>query len=369
MDRNSQLLVAGVFLAAILGAGAGGFATYTVVGNQAPALDNQSEQSLNLSGVTAEEKNLNELFNRSEESLVYIESFGPENTQGSGFVSSSDGYIVTNQHVVEDSESVQVTFTDGSTLNAEIVGTDQYTDLAVLEVDRDNLEPLSLGDSRSALVGERVVALGSPFGLRGSMTVGYISQKGRQLRVGNGFSIPNVIQTEAAINPGNSGGPLLNTEGEVIGVNTAIQSNTGTFSGVGFAVPSEAVKRVVPELIEEGDYRHSWLGVSGIDMNEELAEKMDAPNTSGFLVINVVEDGPSDEAGIRGGDMQVEIRGGTTRIGGDIIVGIEGQKVRDISDLLSYLSRNTEVGDTVTLKLYREGEYIEKEVTLDARPR
>jgi len=225
-----------------------------------------------------------------------------------------------------------------------------------LKVNKRNLEPLDLADSSNVRVGQKAVAIGNPFGLRGSMTSGIISQKGRTLRTQGGFSTPNVLQTDAAINPGNSGGPLMNIQGEVIGVNTAIESNTGVFSGIGFAVPSSTVQRVVPELIDDGDYAHPWIGVSGIDLNQDIADEMGLENTTGFMIVEVVPGGPAEQAGLQAGDRNVTIDGADLTVGGDVITAINGQQIRGISDVLLYLARDAEVGGTVDITVVRDGE-------------
>ena len=309
----------------------------------------------------------NRLFNQVDQSAVSVRAYGSGNAQGSGFVYDEEGYIVTNAHVVEGSSRVEVNFLDGTTRNADIVGTDPYTDLAVLKVNKRGLEALELADSSEVDVGQRAVAVGNPFGLRSSMTAGIISQKGRSLRTQGGFSTPNVLQTDAAINPGNSGGPLLNPEGEVVGVNTAIQSRTGTFTGVGFAIPSNTVERVAPSIIEDGDHEHSWLGVTGVDVNPGIAEEMELENTTGFLVVDVIEGGPAFQAGIRAGDREAVVNGREVLLGGDVIVEIDDEKIRGINDVLLYLARETSPGDTVEVKVIRDGEMVNVPVELAAR--
>lgn len=213
-----------------------------------------------------------------------------------------------------------------------------------------------------------MVAIGNPFGLSGSMTAGIVSQKNRLLRTEGRFSIPNVLQTDAAINPGNSGGPLLNMAGEVIGVNTAIQSESRTFSGVGFAISAETVERVVPRLINQGEYRHPWIGVSGLDVTPDISRAMGLNVTRGFLIVNVVEDSPAAAAGLESGERQVEVDGGTVTVGGDVVVAIDGEKVRKIDDILNYLATETSVGETVTLTVIRDGERVDVELILARRP-
>ncbi len=311
---------------------------------------------------------LTELFQRADQSVVSISSTGPEPVQGSGFVYSDEGYIVTNHHVIERAEDIRVTFTEEETVDAEVVGHDVYSDLAVLKVDKQGLTPLELADSTEVQVGETAIAIGNPFGLSGTMTAGIVSQKDRLIRTEGDFSIPNVIQTDAAINPGNSGGPLLNDRGEVIGVNTAIETRSGAFSGVGLAVPSNTVERVVSEIIGEGGHEHPWLGVSGTTIDPDIAEEMDLEEEKGFHIVEVVDGGPSDEAGIRAGNETIEIDGRERVIGGDVIVAINGEDMNDISDILLYLERETEVGETVDVTVIRDGERLDVPVTLQSRP-
>lgn len=311
------------------------------------------------------DKGFQSIYERVGDSVVYIQK---GNSQGSGFVYREDGYLVTNEHVVSGQESVQVTFTDGETLNAEVIGTDPYTDLAVLKVDREGLRPLEFSPTGNVSVGQRAIAIGNPFGLESSMTTGIISQKGRSITVEGGFSIRNVIQTDASINPGNSGGPLLNREGEVVGVNTAIETNTGTFSGVGFAIPSDTVQRVVPTMIEKGEYEHPWIGVRGQDIRPEIADAMNLNSSSGFLVLEVVDDSPANKSGLQPSTEEVEIDGNPALIGGDVIVGIDGEEVRGIEDILEHLALRTDVGDTVELEVIRDGERETVELTLESRP-
>lgn len=370
MNDKLDLNLAVAFLVA--GSIFGGFATYQHMDTRIDRLDSRISDlkqskaidSYNLSG---DEKSLAKLFESVDQSVVSIQS-GESGGEGSGFVYSSDGYIVTNHHVIEDASNVQVQFTDGETLNARIVGQDAYSDLAVLKVTRNDLEPLTLGNSSEVRPGQTAIAVGNPFGLSGTMTRGIVSAKNRLLRVEGGFSIPNVIQTDAAINPGNSGGPVFNGRGEVIGVSTAIRSNTRTFSGIGFAIPSNTVKRVVPELIQQGDYDHSWLGVRGVSVNAAIAERAGLENSTGFLVFEAVEEGPAAEAGIRSGDEEVLINGRQTTLGGDVIVAVDGQEMRGIEDILNYLEQETEPGETVNVTVVRNGERATLPVNLESRP-
>jgi len=318
------------------------------------------------------------LFQKTENSVVQItvregeqRLFGGERL-GSGFVYDANGHIITNNHVVEGENKATVTFLDGTVYKADVIGTDPYTDLAVIRVDvpKEKLLPLPLGDSSQLQVGQQVAAIGNPFGLSGSMTTGIISQLHRLLplqEVG-GFSIPDVIQTDAAINPGNSGGPLLDLKGAVVGVNSAITSGTGEFAGVGFAIPSNTVKKIVPSLIKDGKYRHPWLGVSGTDIVPEIAEALHLEEPKGFLVIDVVADSPADKYGIKGGGKQVTLDGRQIRLGGDVIVAIDDAPVRKIDDILVYMQREKSVGDEVVLSIIRDGAPMKITAVLDERP-
>jgi S1-C subfamily serine protease len=335
--------------------------------NQLPLSNN------NASGELLEPLTLPELFDYVKNSVVKISiNTNMGEGVGSGFVYSEQGYIITNNHVVDNAKRITVTFSDGMSYEADLIGRDPFTDLAVIKINADlsNIKPLRLGNSSSLRVGEQVAAIGNPFGLSSSMTSGIISQLGRLLDVpnGGGFVIPDVIQTDAAINPGNSGGPLLNMRGEVIGVNTAIISRTGEFAGIGFAIPSNTVKKVVPILINEGKYKHPWLGVSGSDLTPQLAKQMNIKDTKGFLIMSVVKGSPAEKAGLRGGDKEVTIDGKTYLINGDIIIKIDNVVVRGISDILIYLQREKSVGDEVVLTIIREGNIIEKRATLLERP-
>ncbi len=292
---------------------------------------------------------------------------------GSGFVWDMQGHIVTNYHVVESAEKVEVTFFDGSTYLAEVIGGDPDSDLAVIQVEapEEKLRPVAVGDSDAVFVGQRAVAIGNPFGQEWTLTTGIVSALGRTLPSGTSqFSIPEMIQTDAAINPGNSGGPLLDRDGQVIGVNTLIMSNYQGSSGVGFAIPVNVVKQVVPDLIARGYYAYAWLGVVGRDMGRETAVAMDLPEEQrGALVIEVAEDGPAEAAGLRGSAKTVTIDGVEYRIGGDVIIAIEDQPVRDMDDLIVYLVKETQPDQTVTLTLLRDGDERQIEVTLGERPR
>ena len=317
-----------------------------------------------------------ELFKKTEQGVVKIEidtnnSLSDRNAVGSGFVYDIFGHTITNAHVIENATKVTVTFLDGNQYNAEIIGADKFTDIAVIKVNEKPrlLHPLDIGDSSILLVGEQVAAIGNPFGLSGSMTSGIVSQLGRLMYSPDpGFSIPDVIQTDAAINPGNSGGPLLNMKGEVIGINTAIRSSTGEFTGVGFAVPSNTIKKIVPSLIEEGKYHHPWMGITGIDIDPDLAKIRELENAKGFLVVTVIDGHPADDAGLQGVSKTVEIDGKEYPIDGDIIVSVDGKEVRKINDLLVHLQREKSVGDEMILGVLRDGDLMHLTLTLAERP-
>jgi S1-C subfamily serine protease len=333
--------------------------------------------------VDAEDALLINLYQRANPAVVYIETLAEQGGAlvslgtGSGFVIDEEGHVVTNNHVVEGAEVVQVTFFDGSVVAARVLGRDPYSDLAVIQVDvsPEQLMPLELGDSSALQVGQRVVAIGNPFGLAGTMTVGVVSALGRTLpsqafQSSGNFSNPEIIQTDAAINPGNSGGPLLDTRGRVIGVNTAIRSTTGTNSGIGFAVPVDTVERIVPHLIEEGTYRYPYLGIVSDNRFTvaEMAGPLELPVTRGVLISEVTPGTAAARADLRGGDREVEVMGMMVRTGGDIIVAINGYELHSFDDLIAYLVRDTEVGQEVLLAVIRDGEELEIPVTLGERP-
>lgn len=296
---------------------------------------------------------------------------------GSGFVWDEQGHIVTNNHVVENAEKIEVTFNDGTVAEAKLVGADPDSDLAVIKVDLPDsqLLPVVMADSDQAKVGELGIAIGNPYGLDGTMTVGIISALGRVLASdlqnfsGTSYSIPNIIQTDAPINPGNSGGVLVNDQGQVLGVTFAIESATGSSAGIGFVIPSAIVKRVVPSLIGTGVYEHPYLGISGLSLTPDLAEAMNLDTDQrGALVATVVPGGPADEAGLLPSEDQVTVDGQSIGVGGDVITAFQGLPVKEMDDLISYLSSQGQVGQEVTLTILRNGQEQKVQVTLGARP-
>jgi S1-C subfamily serine protease len=293
---------------------------------------------------------------------------------GSGFVyqvGQGKAYVVTNHHVIKGAVEVRVTFLDGSTFTTHWMWGDIYTDLAVIKItdipETMEIQPLVIGNSSELKVGEKVYAIGNPFGLEGSMTQGIVSQLGRSLPTTTGYSIVDIIQFDAAVNPGNSGGPLLNSYGMVVGVTTAIETETGGFVGIGYAVSSELLKRVVPSLIEKGYYRHPWIGILGMDMNIDIAREMGTDYTYGFLIIDVMENSPAEQAGLRGGTRTAIIEGQEVVIGGDIIIGVNNETVRKADDLLTYLERYKSPGDTILLTIVRNNTPKLVDLTLGVR--
>jgi len=316
-----------------------------------------------------------EIFEQSESGVVRVNvqrsnDVIETNSVGSGFVFDKNGNIITNAHVVNDVQKIVVTFLDGRSYNAKLVGMDPFTDVAVITVDADPslLHPLLIGDSSNLKVGEQIAAIGNPFGLSGSMTSGIVSQLGRLLPSGGGFSIPDVIQTDAAINPGNSGGPLLNMRGEVVGINTAIQSGTGEFAGVGFAIPSKTIAKIVPDLVQFGEHPHPWMGISGRDIDPDLAGVLNLKDAKGFLIVQVIDGSPAHKAGLLGSSETVEVDGIVYPIGGDIIISVDGQEVRKIDDILIHLQRYKSVGDKMVLEVLRDGRSSSFELFLEQRP-
>jgi S1-C subfamily serine protease len=298
----------------------------------------------------------------------------PQEGTGSGFVYDEQGHILTNYHVVENAQSVSVTLASGETYTATIVGSDPSTDLAVLQIDaKDPPGPLPLGDSDRLRVGQFVVALGNPFGLERTLTVGVVSSLGRIIQSPDGRFIGEAIQTDAAINPGNSGGPLLDLDGRVIGVNAQIVSPSQASAGIGFAIPCNAVSRVVPQLISKGHYPHPWLGVNLLGLTPEWTQAFEQAGVtlgaeSGLLVVEVVRGGPVQTAGIRAGDRMVYIGNARIPVGGDIVTAIDGRALSTVQDLTIYLDEERQVGDRVELTIVRGGQEMTVAVTLAERP-
>jgi S1-C subfamily serine protease len=348
---------------------------------EVPAREDRPAQTGEARGLLGEARTLVDLYRQLVSGVVSVQVLQRDvdgelgGGSGSGFFYDYQGHIVTNAHVVRNAEMVEVVLHDETILPAEVIGLDDDSDLAVLEIDlsangllANELTPLPLGDSDAVLPGEQVIAIGNPFGRQSSMTYGIVSAVGRTIGSLTPFSIPQAIQTDAAINPGNSGGPLLNLRGEVIGVNAQIESAVRANAGVGFAIPANIVKRVVPVLIAEGRFQWPWLGVQGGSLSPRLAEANDLPpNTRGAYISGVVEDGPAAEAGLRGATGQTRVNDLPIPIGGDIVVALNGQPARDMDDLILLISQQ-EAGDRVTLTILRDGKAIELSAVLAARP-
>jgi S1-C subfamily serine protease len=299
-----------------------------------------------------------------------IPATGKSTALGSGFVYDNQGHVITNHHVVADADKADVTFTDGNTYSAKVIGKDPNSDLAVLQItdnfSEEKVVPIPMANSSNVRTAEQVLAIGNPFGLSGTITTGIVSQQGRLLpNPDTGFSIPNTIQTDAAINPGNSGGPLLNIKGEVIGMNTAIFSRTGAYSGVGFAVPSNTIAKEVPSLIKDGTYVHPWLGISGGKLTPNLAKAAGLPaNYKGVVVGSVQAGSPAEKAGIKG---LTQNDNGATHIG-DIITAIDGHPTSQIDDIINYIDSHKNVGGPVKLTINRDAKVTDLTLTLQARP-
>jgi S1-C subfamily serine protease len=331
---------------------------------------------------------LTNIFKQVQNSVVQITSKGngmqiiingnpPVDQQsrlGSGFVYDQQGHIISNSHVVSGAKTVDVTFVDGNTYTANVIGNDPSSDIAVLQITDNNYSsaeksgvPLVIANSSKLQVGEQIIAIGNPFGLSDTMTTGIVSQIGRLLpNQDTGFSIPNGIQTDAAINPGNSGGPLLNMQGQVVGMNTAILSGTGGFSGLGFAIPSNIIIRIVPTLIQKGSYDHPWLGISGGSMTADVAQSAGLPvNYKGVVVSSIQSGSPADKAGLKGTIR--DIMGPNTNIG-DIITAIDGHTVKRIDDIINYIEVHKSVGSNVKLTINRNGQTKDLNAVLQARP-
>lgn len=328
--------------------------------------------------ITNEDAVLTDLYNRINPSVVNIITYIKQNRflapsgQGSGFVYTKEGHIVTNSHVVHGSDAVEVVFTNSEVIPAEIIGQDFHSDLAVIKVDRlpDGVQPLVMADFNTIAVGQTVVAIGNPFGLGGTLTRGIVSALGRNIPALTSFSIPQSIQTDAPINPGNSGGPLLNLRGEVIGVNAQIETDgaSRTNSGVGFAIPVSIVKKVVPDLIDKGEYVWGWLGVRGGNVSPPLVKAMKLSQNTGAYIAEVISRGPSAKAGLRGASQEATVDGRIVEVGGDVVIAVDGQPVNTFDDLLIYIALNTTPGQTVELTILRDNQTRQVNVTLEPRP-
>ncbi len=331
-------------------------------------------------GLSPEEQIVISVYKHASPGVVHITSIAlaydvffnpvPQKGAGSGFVVDDRGYILTNNHVVEEADSLEVTLPDKSKVSAKLVGRDPINDIAVIKiaVPKEKLFPLKMGNSDALQVGQMAIAIGNPFGLDRTVTRGVVSSVGRTLRSESGRQIRGVIQTDAPINPGNSGGPLLNSHGEVIGINSAIYTPSGGSVGIGFAIPIDTAKRLLPQLIAKGRVSHPWLGVAGLDITPEVASALKLPVRQGIVVMQVSPKGPVDRAGIKGSTRKARVGNMLVGVGGDIIVAIEGRKMASIDDLTAFLDGERKAGDQVKIELLRDGRPFTVSVRLGELP-
>jgi len=335
--------------------------------------------------VSGADHTVGQVYDEDGQGVAYIEAvekpsgaatpFGPQSSggtaTGSGILMDDQGHVLTNAHVVDGSSSVTVKFGDGDALDAKVLGVDDSTDVAVLAVDPTQVDakPLELGDSDAVQVGDPAVAIGNPYGLDRTVTTGIISALQRQISAPNGFTISDVLQTDAAINPGNSGGPLIDGQGRVIGINSQIAtgSNGEGSTGIGFAVPINTAKQVASQIIDDGSVEHAYLGIEGADLDSQLADVLNLDVDEGALVQKVTPGGPADQAGLQGGDATVSEGGQQVRAGGDVITAADGQPVSGMDDLISVIN-GKEPGDTITLDIIRDGSKQQVDVKLGDRP-
>jgi S1-C subfamily serine protease len=366
--------VAGLLAIALGLIDTGGDDTATIV--QPPLT--QAASSVQQDGLTA-----GAIYRRDNDGVVYVKAqrtervsspFGllPQEQRstatGSGFVIDQDGHILTNAHVVEGANKIEVQIGDSDqAVSATLVGSDPSSDVAVLDVDADGLHPLPLGDPGELQVGDPVVAIGNPYGLDRTVTSGIVSALQREIQAPNGFSIDNVIQTDAAINPGNSGGPLIDAAGRVVGINSQIASSSGGSEGVGFAIPIDTAQDVANQIIEHGEVQHAYLGISGADVTPEIASALDLPVKQGAMVAEALNGGPASDAGIRGAGGEASIGGQRFPIGGDIIVAIDGKQVSGMDEVTQAVDSH-QPGDRITLTVVRNRERRDVEVELGTRP-
>jgi S1-C subfamily serine protease len=378
-SRTTRIVTvtAALVAAAAVGAG-GGAATFAALGSDgSPTTVRQvTVESSEPAASTTESLSVSEVYEKAYKSVVEITTTLNQSSptgeqqasgQGSGFVFDAEGHIVTNHHVVDGAQSVSVRFWDGSTYDATVVGTDPSTDLAVIKVDApaDVLIPLAVGDSNSLSVGESVVAIGSPFGLEGTLTSGIVSALNREMTSPNNFTISNSIQTDAAINHGNSGGPLLNAAGEVVGVNTQIKSDSGGSDGIGFAIPSSTVSSIVPQIISSGSVEHAYLGVGVASLSESVASELGVP--AGAMVTEVRQGTPAAEAGLRAASGSAMVDGQSYPTGGDVITAVDGTAITDGASLQTAIDAKRP-GDSVSITYTRDGTSTTVQVSLGTRP-
>jgi len=345
--------------------------------NKPLPLDKQEPESQTRPIVISSDEEINiDVFQKVHPSVVNIAAttlsynfwmqIVPSVGQGSGFIIDRGGYILTNNHVVENAQKITVTLADGQKLAATLVGRDAISDLAVIKISEKNIDVATLGDSNRLKVGQKAIAIGNPFGLGHTLTTGIVSALNRSIITSDNVQIDNLIQTDTAINPGNSGGPLLNSSGEVIGINTVIYSLSGGYEGIGFAIPINKAKEIAAELIATGRVARPWLGIEQINISE-LSGYLDFGVEKGILIIQTISGSPAYESGLRGGNRTVIIGRYRLPVGGDIITAIDNDPISDDKDLDRALGKK-KVGDTVRVKVYRNGDLLEIPVTLMERP-
>ncbi|HRV59622.1 MAG: trypsin-like peptidase domain-containing protein [Solirubrobacterales bacterium] len=388
--------VRSVFLAALMGGLVVAVAGYIAIaagwiGTTETTVQSMTATTTNASSNQDDQNLVNQIYNRDSDGVGFItasgittessSAFDPFGQQqgtstatGSGFLIDTDGHMVTNNHVIEGAKKITVTLGDSDAVyDATVVGTDPSTDLALLKVDapQDEMKPLKLGDSANVKVGDPVVAIGNPFGLDRTVTTGIVSALQREIASLNQYAISNVIQTDAAINPGNSGGPLIDADGNVIGVNSQIATGSGSSTsgnvGIGFAIPSNTVKDVVNQLLDDGTVEHAYLGISGASIDSQLAEALNLGTDQGVLVQEAPKDGPAAKAGIKAGDTAVTVQGQRVMTGGDVITKVNGKELTSMEDLIAAVN-DAKVGDKMELEVERDGDTSTVTVTLGTRP-
>ena len=331
-------------------------------------------------GLTEEERNNIAIYEKVADGVVNVTSTAvqmdfffnafPTQGSGSGSIIDAKGHILTNHHVVANAQKLEVTLADGSKWPAKLVGADPDSDLAVIQIDapKEKLKIILMGDSKNLKIGQKVLAIGNPFGLQRTLTTGIVSSVGRTIRSGAGTLIEDVIQTDAAINPGNSGGPLLNSDGEIIGINSAILSPSGGNVGIGFAVPVNTAKRVIPELLSKGYVTYPWIGATIQSLIPEIAKYLKLKIERGAMIAEVVKGGPAEKAGLKGGNEKIQVGNMIAMVGGDIVVKVDQHDVKTNDELIRYI-REKKPGDTILLKVFRKGDFVDVKVTLGERPR
>jgi len=330
--------------------------------------------------ITEDEKNNIAVYEKVADGVVNVTSTAiqmdflfnafPTQGSGSGSIIDTKGHILTNYHVVANAQKLEVTLADGSKWPAKLIGSDPDNDLVVIKIDppKEKLKVIPMGDSKSLRIGQKVLAIGNPFGLQRTLTTGIISSLGRTIRSEAGTLIEDVIQTDAAINPGNSGGPLLNSEGEIVGINSAIISPTGGNVGIGFAIPVNTAKRVVPELVSKGYVTYPYIGATIQSLIPEMAKDLKLKIERGAMISEVVKGGPADKAGLKGGNQRIQVGNMIVLVGGDIVVKADQKEVKTSDELIHYI-REKKPGDTILLKVFRKDGLIDVKVTLGERPR